>query len=199
MKKFIPPLTATMLDELASCLGAGGTVLFPTETVYGIAAHPAKLDGIRRIIELKSRDPNKPMQLLLADVNQLEKLSGLIVPPLARAIAKRFWPGALTMVLHYENGGTEGLRVPASDIAQQLCAVAGGCLRTTSANVSGEAPALTADDAAAAIPEADIIVEGEIAAIGMASTVCEVTPDGVLRILRPGPISEEELRGCYED
>lgn len=199
MKKLLPPLTATMLDELSNCLAAGGTVLFPTETVYGIAAHPEKLDGIRRIIELKSRDPNKPMQLLLADVAQLEKLPGLIVPPLAKAIAERFWPGALTMVLHYENGGTEGLRVPASDIAQQLCAVAGGALRTTSANVSGEAPALTAADAVTAIPEADMIIEGDIAAIGMSSTVCEITPAGELKILRPGPISEEEIRGCYEN
>lgn len=199
MKKLLPPLTATMLDELSNCLAAGGTVLFPTETVYGIAAHPEKLDGIRRIIELKSRDPNKPMQLLLADVAQLEKLPGLIVPPLAKAIAERFWPGALTMVLHYENGGSEGLRVPASDIAQQLCAVAGGALRTTSANVSGEAPALTAADAVTAIPEADMIIEGDIAAIGMASTVCEITPAGELKILRPGPISEEEIRGCYEN
>lgn len=199
MKKLLPPLTATMLDELSNCLAAGGTVLFPTETVYGIAAHPEKLDGIRRIIELKSRDPNKPMQLLLADVAQLEKLPGLIVPPLAKAIAERFWPGALTMVLHCENGGTEGLRVPASDIAQQLCAVAGGALRTTSANVSGEAPALTAADAVTAIPEADMIIEGDIAAIGMSSTVCEITPAGELKILRPGPISEEEIRGCYEN
>lgn len=193
MKKLLPPLTADMLDELASCLSAGGTVLFPTETVYGIAAHPEKLDGIRRIIELKSRDPNKPMQLLLANVNQLEKLSGLIVPPLAKAIAERFWPGALTMVLHYENGDTEGIRVPASEIAQQLCAAAGGALRTTSANVSGDAPALTAVDAEAAIPEADMIILGEIAEIGVASTVCEINPNGDLRILRPGPISEEEL------
>lgn len=198
MKKMFPPLTTTMLEELANCLGTGGTVLFPTETVYGIAAHPDALDGIRRIIQLKSRNPNKPMQLLLADLSQLEKLPGLIVPPIAKVIAKRFWPGALTMVLHYDNGGTEGLRVPDSDIAQQLCAAAGGTLRTTSANVSGEVPALTAAEAVAAIPEADIIIEGEIASIGMASTVCEITPEGELKIIRQGPIQEEELRGCYE-
>jgi L-threonylcarbamoyladenylate synthase len=194
MKKYIPPLSTTMLEELSACLKSGGTVLFPTETVYGIAAHPEKLDGIRRIIELKSRDPNKPMQLLLSDAAQLEKLSGLIVPEQAKAIARRFWPGALTMVLHYENGGTEGLRVPASEIARQLCAIAGGSLRTTSANVSGEAPALSAEEAEAAIPEADAIVVGEVAAIGMASTVCEITPTGELRILRAGPILDEELR-----
>lgn len=194
MKKYIPPLSTTMLEELSACLKSGGTVLFPTETVYGIAAHPEKLDGIRRIIELKSRDPNKPMQLLLSDAAQLEKLSGLIVPEQAKAIARRFWPGALTMVLHYEKGGTEGLRVPASEIARQLCAIAGGSLRTTSANVSGEAPALSAEEAEAAIPEADAIVVGEVAAIGMASTVCEITPTGELRILRAGPILDEELR-----
>jgi L-threonylcarbamoyladenylate synthase len=194
MKKYIPPLSTTMLEELSACLKSGGTVLFPTETVYGIAAHPEKLDGIRRIIELKSRDPNKPMQLLLSDAAQLEKLSGLIVPEQAKAIARRFWPGALTMVLHYENGGTEGLRVPASEIARQLCAIAGGSLRTTSANVSGEAPALSSEEAEAAIPEADAIVVGEVAAIGMASTVCEITPTGELRILRAGPILDEELR-----
>lgn len=199
MKKLLPPLTANMLDDIASCLSAGGTVLFPTETVYGIAAHPNKLDGIRRIIELKARDPNKPMQLLLASVEELDKLPKLIVPPMARAIAKRFWPGALTLVLHYENGGTEGIRVPASEIAQQLCVAAGGSLRTTSANVSGEAPALTAAEAVAAIPEADVVVLGEIATIGVSSTVCEVTPNEVLKILRQGPISEEELRECYEN
>ena len=198
MKKLLPPLTNSMLEELADCLCSGGTVLFPTETVYGIAAHPQKLDGIKRIIELKSRDPNKPMQLLLANVEQLEKLSGLIVPPLAMAIAQRVWPGALTMVLHYENGGTEGLRVPASAIAQQLCAAAGGALRTTSANVSGEAPALNAAAAIASIPEADYAILGEIAAIGVASTVCEITPSGELKILRPGPITEKELYECYK-
>lgn len=199
MKTLNTPLTASMLEEIASCLKAGGTVLFPTETVYGIAAHPAKLDGIRRIIELKSRDPNKPMQLLLSGVDVLDDLPDLIIPPAAKAIAKKYWPGALTMVLYTTSGKTEGLRVPASDVAQQLCAAAGGCLRTTSANVSGEAPAISAAAAIAAIPEADIAVIGDVAKLGLASTVCEITPLGELRILREGPITEKELRSCYEN
>ena len=111
----------------------------------------------------------------------------------AAALARAFWPGALTIVLDAEGGGTEGVRVPDHAVARSLCRAAGGLLRCTSANRSGEPPALEAAAAADAIPEADALVDAGPAPGGVASTVVRFAADGSLVILREGAIPRSAL------
>lgn len=196
MRRFATPLDADALAAIAACLRAGGVVLMPTDTVYGIAAHPDRPDALARLLTLKGRDTSKPVSILADSLTPVLR-AGLRVSDAAQRAAARFWPGALTLVLDRPEGGTEGVRVPADATACAICAAAGGLLRCTSANASGEPPALDADAAAAALPEADILVDGGPSDGGVASTVAQLS-DSTLRIFRPGPVSEEALKACLK-
>ena len=192
MKRYRAPLSPADLAALGALLRAGGVVLLPTDTVYGVAAAPDRADALARIVAAKGRDPSKPCQLLAASAAAVEA-AGLPLPPAAAALARAFWPGALTLVIDRPGGGTEGPRVPAHETARALCEAAGGLLRCTSANHSGEAPALTADEAAAALPEADALVDAGPAPGGVASTVARIAPDGTLAVLREGALPRAAL------
>ena len=124
--------------------------------------------------------------------------AGLDASAAAQRAAASFWPGALTLVLDRPDGGTEGVRVPADATACAICAAAGGLLRCTSANASGEPPALDAEAAAIALPEADILVDGGPVDGGVASTVAQLADTNV-RIFRPGPVAEADLKACLQD
>ena len=193
MQRFRPPLSPDDLAAIAERLRAGGIAIVPTDTVYGIAALPSRADALARIVEAKGRDPRKPCQLLAASAEAAFAATGRPPPPPAEALARAFWPGALTLVLDVEGGGTEGLRVPDHAVARSLCEAAGGLLRCTSANRSGEPPALDAAFAAAAIPEADLLVDAGPSPGGVASTVVRLSPSGALEILRSGAISPASL------
>jgi len=196
MKTYKTPLTPSDLSEIASALAAGATALIPTDTVYGIAAHPANAEGVAKLFALKHRDPSKPIPLLAASAEVVAGYGhGLRLEGAALAAAKKFWPGALTLVIPAgSDGATEGVRVPDSATAREICAAAGGLLRCTSANESGETPALDAATAAAALPGADILIDGGPATIGVASTVARFVGDRV-EILREGAVIKRELEG----
>lgn len=187
MERFVWPMSASELGRFAEIVRSGGMVLIPTDTVYGVAAAPDNAAALARIVEAKGRDPRKPCQLLASGVAAVERL-GLATGPCARAVMEAFWPGALTLVLDAPGGGTEGARVPAHEAARALCEAAGGLLRCTSANRSGEPPARTADEAAAALPSADAVVDAGPAPGGVASSVVRVAPDGSLTVFREGAI-----------
>jgi L-threonylcarbamoyladenylate synthase len=194
MRRFATPLGTDALAAIAACLRDGGVVLMPTDTVYGIAAHPARPDALARLFALKGRDASKPVPLLADSLASVLR-AGLRVSAAAQRAAARFWPGALTLVLDRPDGTTEGVRVPADATACAICAATGGLLRCTSANASGEPPALDAAAAAAALPEADILVDGGPVDGGVASTVAQLAETGV-RIFRPGPVTEPALKAC---
>lgn len=194
MKKFTAPLTQEEVDEIADCLYEGGIVLLPTDTVYGIAAFNGNSDALHRITSMKGRDPTKPIQLLAGSFDAVAR-SGLIFPARAKKAANQFWPGALTLVLDRPDEGTEGVRVPDDETACAICLAAGGMLRCTSANTSGQPPALDADMAVAAIPDADIIVDGGRVKGGIASTVVRIT-DTSIKYYRIGSISEADIAAC---
>ena len=132
-----------------AALRAGHLVILPTDTVYGVAAHPDVAGAIERIFAAKGREKNKPLPLLAADAACVRAFGAVIGDEEARLI-DRFWPGPLTLILAVGTG-TEGFRVPDCDPARRLLQAAGGVLRVTSANRSGEPPALTARQAMAAI------------------------------------------------
>ncbi len=194
MKKFKAPLKPEEIVAISICLQEGGIILLPTDTVYGIAAHINRPDALHRIVSMKGRDPTKPTQLLAGSVDAIAE-SGMIFPARARKAATQFWPGALTLVLDRSDGGTEGVRVPDDETACAICLAAGGMIRCTSANTSGEPPALDADRAVAAIPDADILVDGGRVKGGIASTVVRIT-DTSIQYYRIGDISEADIVAC---
>jgi len=182
-------MNGASLAQSAKVLRRGGVALVPTETVVGlVAAEP----GLRRIEQIKGRDPAKPVALLCASAEEAFSLAAS-VSPLARKLASLYWPGPLTLVLDRAGGGTVGVRVPASRVVQELLAACGGPLYATSANLSGEPAPKGLDEVDPRVSGAvDVIVEGEPGS-GEASAVVDLS-DGRVRLLRATEdLTEEKL------
>ena len=169
------------LAAVASVLNGGGVAVVPTDTVYGLAAHPAFPGAVARLYSIKSRSTAKPIALLAADVAGAERFVGVA----AARVGAKHWPGALTVVAH-----GEGVRVPDHDWTRRLLAACGGALRVTSANLSGGQSATDASAALASVGlSADIVVDGGVSPGGVASTVVRVADDEGLDLLREGPVA----------
>ncbi|MBO6167456.1 MAG: Sua5/YciO/YrdC/YwlC family protein [Kiritimatiellae bacterium] len=175
-------------ETLAMALKSGAVAVIPTDTVYGLAAHPDCPDAVARLYTIKGREAKKPIAMLADSAETLAR-RGFALAGQAAALAERHWPGALTLVIQDRNGAWEGLRVPNHAWTRRLIASCGGLLRVTSANLSGQRPAT---DAPAALKEvglsADFVVDDGTSPGGTASTVVKAFPDGSLEILRPGAI-----------
>lgn len=161
---------------------SGGVIVIPTDTVYGLAAHPAFSDAVERLYSIKGRDAKKPIALLAADVEAAEKFLGGM-DEIAKRVAERNWPGALTVVTK-----GEGLRVPDHDWTRRLLAACGGVLRVTSANLSGRRAATEAEAALQDVGlSADLVVDDGVSPGGAASTVAQIE-NGAITVLREGPV-----------
>ena len=187
------------MDEVVSALRRGALVILPTDTVYGVAVNPGtpSTPGTpgteEHLFRVKHRPDNKPIALLAADVRQVEA-SGAELGVIGRALADRYWPGALTMVL--KTGATwEGFRVPNHPVTLAILKAVESVLRVTSANLSGEAPALTAAAAVAALGAAiELAVDAGPAPGGVPSTVVKIG-SGRCDLLREGAIPGREIAG----
>ena len=175
--------------EAAQALREGKVALVATETVVGLVSTEP---GLRRIEQIKGRDPGKPIALLCASPEEAFALAAS-VPPLAKKLADLYWPGPLTLVLDRPGGGTVGLRVPAGPIVREILAAYGEPLYATSANLSGEPAPRGLEEVDPRISEAaDLIVEGEPGS-GEASAVVDLS-GGQTRLLRATEdLSEERL------
>jgi len=131
--------------ELIASLRAGGTVIFPTDTLYGLGVDPCSETGLNRLFAAKGRDRGNPIPLLLSGGEQVDRWARH-VPPGAARLMDRFWPGALTLVLLADpgvhrgvtgGGDTVGLRVPDHPVPRALAAELSGAITGTSANRSG--------------------------------------------------------------
>ena len=177
------PCNYAALDEAAAILNTGGVVVIPTDTVYGLAAHPGFPDAVERLYTIKGRESGKKIALLASDAAAVEAF-GFPFPEKAAQLADMHWPGALTMVL-----GDEGFRVPDHAWTRLLLAKCGGVLRVTSANLSGGSPATDAPQALADVGlSADLVVDDGVSPGGVASTVVRVCADGGIEVLRKGAI-----------
>ncbi|MEG1788756.1 MAG: L-threonylcarbamoyladenylate synthase [Kiritimatiellia bacterium] len=180
------PFTEHSWQIAAELLLHGGVVLLPTDTVYGVACHPDFPEALERIRVMKGRDRSKPFQLLVSDLEKVQQ-DGAIWTAKAEALA-RLWPGALTLVLSTQKGHTEGYRIPDDEGVRQLLRLCGGILRCTSVNLSGEPPSVNAQEAAIALPTADLLLDGGPARLGVASTVVAVDSEGNSTVLRQGDL-----------
>jgi len=185
--------TPETLANAARLLCAGGVAVIPTDTVYGIAAHPGCASAVARLADIKGRSAGKPIALLASDAQAVTAF-GAAFPPAARRLAAAYWPGALTLVLPC-GPIYEGFRVPNHDSTRTLLAACGGTLRVTSANLSGAMPATSAAEALKDVGlEADLIIDGGVSPGGVASTVVKVDADGTLTVLREGAIPAADIR-----
>jgi L-threonylcarbamoyladenylate synthase len=180
--------------EAAGVLRAGGVIVAPTETVYGLMTRWDNLNGRDRIFELKCRPREKHLQMLAANLETARPF-GLRMDSRLHALAARFWPGPLTIVCLMHNGETVGLRIPDHPFAQALLRQLGTPVAATSANRSAEPPAQLPDDAVQGLNgQPDLLIDGGRTA-GTASTVVSLTgPD--LELIRAGPIAESALRAA---
>ena len=185
------PAAAALAAALAA-LRRGELVIVPTETVYGLAADERNPAAMGKLFEAKGRPPEKPVALLAAGVAELER-HGARLPPAAKKLAEKFWPGPLTLVLD-SPAGWLGFRIPDHPVMLALLRAWGGVLAVTSANRSGEPPATTAAAALAVLePFVALALDAGPAAGGVPSTVVKV--DGAhADILRAGAIAADEIR-----
>lgn len=182
--------------ETAALLKAGGVAVIPTDTVYGLAAHPARPAAVDRLYTIKGREAKKPIAILAADSASAAAFLGRPLPPPARRLADEFWPGALTLVLPAAGGAYEGLRVPDHEWTRRLLAACGGTLRVTSANLSGGRPAVDAAGALADVGlSADVVVDAGPSPGGVASAVVKVDSAGGISVLRAGGVDVKRLSG----
>ncbi|WP_219834466.1 L-threonylcarbamoyladenylate synthase [Paenibacillus sp. R14(2021)] len=197
------------LKPAAERLKSGGTVAFPTETVYGLGADARRTEAVERIFEAKGRPSDNPLIVHIADRAQLAELTEPLATEAAAQLAgrlmDRFWPGPLTFVLPVKPGAvsprvtagldTVAVRMPAHPVALALIAASGCPLAAPSANRSGRpSPTLAShvrDDLDGRI---DGIVDGGAAGVGLESTVVEIVDGGTVRMLRPGGVTAEALR-----
>lgn len=179
------------LDAAETALRAGGAVVLPTDTVYGIAALPGREDVLSA---LKGRPASMPIAVLVGDTDQAASLG--VLDDAARRLADRFWPGPLTLVVAaHDAAGTIGIRCPDHDFVRALAARVGP-LPTTSANRHGEPTPPTAAEAAAALTGSPAVVVDGGRCGGVASTVVDTTmsPPTILRAgAVPGAVIEAAL------
>lgn len=178
------------LTRAAQLLRGGGVVAFPTDTVYGLGAAADDEVARRRIYRIKGRPVGLPLILMVAAESQLD--GWVHTDTRAESFIHKWWPGPLTLILHAVGGGTLGVRIPKHRVALELLRFAGP-LMTTSANLHGKEPAMTADEAAA-LPGLVAVVDAGRAPGGLSSTVLDLTgPEP--HILREGAIPVAELLG----
>lgn len=186
----------------AATVARGDLIVLPTDTVYGIGA---RLDAaaIERLFVAKRRPAERAIPVLLADLDDVLHVAREFPDP-ARRLAEAFWPGPLTLALPKRDDlppnlstlPTVGVRVPDLPRTRAILAAAGGALAVTSANRSDQPPACTIQAAMRYLGEAvALYVDGGTCLGGVPSTVVTFE-EGELRIVRPGPLSEEALRAA---
>ena len=203
MNPFMKTRTYTLeeTEQAAAMLRKGGLVAVPTETVYGIAASAEDGVAVQMIYDLKDRDYEKPLSVLVTGMEMAERYCANI-PQAAYRLAEKYWPGPLTMVLEDRGvvpamvtagSGTLGGRCPDHPLTLAIIEKAGLPLAAPSANPSGKEPAKTAKEVLAWFDgEIEGVVDGGPCAMGVASTVVDLTEEEP-KILREGGIPAGEL------
>jgi L-threonylcarbamoyladenylate synthase len=204
MPRIAEPAPAA-IGEAAARLRGGGVVAFPTETVYGLGAGTFDERGLARVYELKGRPRDNPLIAHVEGSLMARRLTAHW-DARAEALAARFWPGPLTIVvekapdvpaLATAGWPTIAIRAPRHDVALALIVAYGGAISAPSANRSGHVSPTSAHHVAADFADvADLLIlDGGRCAIGLESTVVDLAqgPDAPARILRPGMIGEADL------
>lgn len=189
------------ITAAAGAVAAGRCIVLPTDTVYGIGADAFSSAAVQKLLDAKERGKDMPPPVLVAEPSMLRALT-TDVPKDAVALAKKFWPGALTLILKAqktlnlkvgETDGTVAVRVPDHDGARALLRTTGP-LAVSSANISGQPAAATCDEARTALGEkVAVYLDGGTVGGGGVSTIVDFSRTAKGRVLRAGAISFEDL------
>ena len=185
-------------------LQAGGLIVLPTDTVYGVGSLIEEA-AIERIYKAKRRMLGKALPVLLANTDAVELVAREFPEP-ARRLAEVFWPGPLTMALprrddlppNLSHLPTVGVRVPDHDATRALLAAAGGAMAVTSANRTDQLPACTIQAAIRYLSDAVALYLDDGACPGGVPSTVVTFEGGEVRFVRAGPISETALRNALE-
>jgi L-threonylcarbamoyladenylate synthase len=188
------------IDDGIAALRGGALVVYPTETFYGIGADPFSPAALKRLFEVKPRDPERPVGLIAADTAMAFSVASK-VPVDARRLADAFWPGPLTLVVparadiapELVGPGGVGVRVSPNPVARALAGGLGRPITATSANVSGQPPASTLVEARRTFgAKVEVYLEGGKLMAAAPSTVVAFD-GGEWRMIRVGAISVDQI------
>ncbi len=194
------------LDKAAEIIKSGGTVVFPTETVYGLGADGTDEKAVKKIFEAKGRPGDNPLILHVADFNLMGAAE--YIPSDAEKLMERFWPGPLTIILKKEahipnatTGGlsTVGIRMPKNRAAQDLIKLSGVPIAAPSANISGRPSPTTFERCVKDLDgRVDMILGWDLSEVGIESTIIDLSGEKP-EVLRPGGVTLEELKETIGD
>ena len=190
-----------MLEKAAELIKQGKIVVFPTETVYGIGTNGLDENAVRRLYKVKQRPLNKPISLLVSDMEMVNLIAKDITETEYK-IMEKFFPGPLTIILKKKDivpdivtagQDTVGVRMPSGEIARKLVELASVPIATPSANITGEPSGTNLKEIEKHFKEkVDFYIDGGESELGLASTIVKVV-DGKPQILRQGSITLEEI------
>jgi tRNA threonylcarbamoyl adenosine modification protein (Sua5/YciO/YrdC/YwlC family) len=197
---------ATAIAAAASSIASGQLVVLPTDTVYGVGADAFDASAVADLLAAKGRGRDMPVPVLVGSWNTIQGLVSHVDERTSKLI-EAFWPGGLTLVVEHapsltwdlgDARGTVAVRMPLHPVAIELLETTGP-LAVSSANVSGQPPALTAKDAQDQLGDSvAVYLDGGPAVTGVASTIVDVTGE-IPKVLRTGAISLAELRSVVPD
>jgi L-threonylcarbamoyladenylate synthase len=193
-------VTVESVEMAVGALQNGGVVAMPTDTLYALTADARDAAAVARVYAIKGREDGKPLPLFVSGIEMAARYA--VVSEMARRLASRFWPGALTVVLRKRSdfdsaalagGETVALRVPDSSIARAVVEALDGPVTATSANRSGGPDPISADDVRSQLGgEVDVVLDAGACPVGVSSTIVDCTGE-TPKILRQGAISEVDI------
>jgi L-threonylcarbamoyladenylate synthase len=194
---------ASLITYAAEKIRAGEVLGIPTDTFYGLAVDPFNLHAVDRVYEIKTRSRHKPLSLLIESVDQAADMAGL-VPEIFYLLARRFWPGPLTIIVPASaklplkvtgNTGRLAMRQSRSTVANQLIAMLNHPLISTSANISGNPTCRSGIEVFGTMDgRVDLVLDGG-ACIGEGATTVDIT-EPMWKVIRAGAIEEKEIAEC---
>jgi L-threonylcarbamoyladenylate synthase len=195
-----PASYASDIEKAAKVIGDGGIVVYPTETVYGLGADPFSKESIMKVFEAKGRSKAMPLSVAVRDFKDAGRIG--VVNKAAKALASKFMPGPITIIIEKSEGlpyeltsglGTIGIRVPDHPIAIKLIGLAGP-ITATSANISGqESPRSYREASAQMSGRVGLILDGGACKVGKESTIVDVSKEGTFSIVREGAIGKDMI------
>jgi L-threonylcarbamoyladenylate synthase len=193
------------LTEAIDMLRGGGVVSLPSDTLYALVACAEDAAAVDRVFAIKGRENTKALPLFVADAAMAERCG--VLNDLARRLVASFWPGALTVVVQKQpcfesaalsGGDTVALRVPDHDLLRRVISQLDAPLTATSANLSGGADPVTADEVKRQLGSAvDYVLDAGPCAVGVSSTVVDCC-GAVPVVLRQGAVSREAIDRALE-
>jgi tRNA threonylcarbamoyl adenosine modification protein (Sua5/YciO/YrdC/YwlC family) len=193
---------SSLVHYAAEQIKSGQVLGMPTDTFYGLAADPFNLRAVERVYEIKSRSRHKPLSLLIESEDQAEMLARDPLPDEFYELARKFWPGPLTIIVPAAsrlplkvtaNTGNVALRIPSANIPLSVIRAAGVPITATSANLSGASECTSAGAVRDQLQERiSIIVDGGPSPRDVSSTIVDLS-EGGWRVLREGAVPRQAI------